>query len=117
MTPITVNQNTSATNRNVASLLLTGSLTVEDIEAARTALTKNLGASGQIVIDCCGLHKIDEHGLKFLCAAHRHIMSRGRTVEFIGLSPELVFAAKREMKSFVPGLSCQHSMRTNCLWA
>lgn len=97
-------------------LKLSRSLTIDNVEDVLRELTVIIATSKDIVIDCHGLHELDEKGLKFLCSAHRHIVSRNRTVKMTGLSSELVLDVRRRMDRFVPGLTCRHAEQVNCVW-
>lgn len=97
-------------------LELSGSLTEDKIEKALRELAGLMSSARHIVIDCHDLQEIDEKGLRFLCSAHRHIVSRNRTIDIAGLSPELVWRARSQTKNFVPGFSCLKTDLEQCVW-
>lgn len=116
MGPINSQRKTTSTMSKSITLLMTGSLMSEDVEDARKRLSEVIGQSDHIVIDCHGLQELDEHGLVFLCSAHRHFINSGRFLEFSGLSPELVSAAKAQRTNFLFRLSCDQSKSSKCIW-
>lgn len=106
------------TNKDAAAavLKLKGSLTGENIEDTLRELAGIICKSDLIIIDCSDLLDLDEKGLKFLCSAHRHILSRNRNAEIMNLSTGLVLNARRQLAKFVPGLTCQQSGQGHCVW-
>ena len=101
---------------DAAVLKLKGSLTGENIEDTLRELAGIICKSDLIIIDCSDLLDLDEKGLKFLCSAHRHILSRNRKAEILDLSPGLVLNARLQLAKFVPGLTCRQSGQAHCVW-
>lgn len=98
-------------------LVLSGSFAGQEIEDAFGRLSlMMLGSSCHIIIDCQGVHEIDDKGLKFLCSAHRHILSRGRSVDITGLAKDVILKAREQSGRFAAELSCKCLKYHQCFW-
>ena len=101
---------------NKGVLVIPENLTGDDIDLSRQGLAEAMGQGSHVVIDCGMLKELDEHGMVFLCSAHRHALNRGKELVFLNLSKELMKEVSTRFRGFLPKVNCPHSNIGGCLW-
>ncbi len=81
---------------STGTLLLSGSLTIQQALPLKEALLRAVGEADQLVINLEQIENLDLTALQLLCAAHRDWIKRGKKVTREGSVPEIVSRNVRE---------------------
>ncbi|MEO5331097.1 MAG: STAS domain-containing protein [Magnetococcus sp. YQC-5] len=83
-------------NSGIGTLVLSGSLTIQQALSLQEILLQAVGEGNQLAINVEQVETLDLTALQLLCAAHRSLIKNGKKVTREGAIPEIVHRIVRE---------------------
>ncbi|MBF0213264.1 MAG: STAS domain-containing protein [Magnetococcales bacterium] len=100
------------TARSVGTLSLTGDLTIRNAAEFKEAVANAMDQTQQLELNLSEVERIDLTTLQILCAAHRTMLKKGRTLTISGAIPP----ALRETMQQAGFVDCGGEKETSGLW-
>ncbi|MEO5345232.1 MAG: STAS domain-containing protein [Magnetococcus sp. YQC-9] len=98
--------------RSVGTLSLTGDLTIRNAAELKEAVANAMDQSKQLEVNLSEVERLDLTTLQILCAAHRALLKRGKSLSISGSIPTLI----RETVQQAGFQECAGEKETSGLW-
>ncbi|MBF0163501.1 MAG: STAS domain-containing protein [Magnetococcales bacterium] len=98
--------------RSVGTLSLSGDLTIRNAAEFKEAVANAMDQAKQLELNISEVERLDLTTLQILCAAHRTLLKKGRTLSISGSIPS-IFRETMQQAGFV---ECGGDKETSGLW-
>ncbi|MBF0627434.1 MAG: STAS domain-containing protein [Magnetococcales bacterium] len=100
------------TARSVGVLSLSGDLTIRNAAEFKEAMANAMDQSKQLELNLSEVERVDLTTIQILCAAHRSLLKKGKTLSISGNLP----SALRETVQQAGFVQCGGEKETSGLW-